>query len=161
MKIKILTYTVAFLLVGKVYAGENIKVVDGDSLEINGHSVRLIGIDAPEYIQLCQNADNQEYECGQKATAYLQKMISDGLARGEEVNCEMKGIDRYKRDLSICRCGAVNLNEEMVKAGWAVAYRHEMFTVAEKEAKKSKIGIWQGRFMRPELYRVLRRYSKM
>ena len=48
----------------------------------------------------------------------------------------------------------------MVKAGWAVTYRHEMFKSAEEKAKKAKSGIWQGRFMRPELYRVLKRYSK-
>ncbi len=40
-----------FLLVKSVYAGSisgPARVIDGDGLEINGESIRLFGIDAPE-----------------------------------------------------------------------------------------------------------------
>ena len=159
MKTSFLTFAV-FLLVFDANAQNAVKVVDGDSLEINGASVRLVGIDSPEYLQLCNDESGNKYECGQQALEYMQDMVAGCLARKEDIRCEKKGTDRYKRDLSICYCGGLNLNEEMVKAGWAVTYRHEMFKPAEEKAKKAKSGIWQGRFMRPELYRVLKRYSK-
>jgi endonuclease YncB( thermonuclease family) len=43
----------------------------------------------------------------------------------------------------------------MVKNGHAVAYKEysKMFIKFEDEAKKSKKGIWQGEFERPNLWR--------
>lgn len=35
------------------------KIVDGNTLVINGQIVRLYGIDAPEYDQNCMNAEGQ------------------------------------------------------------------------------------------------------
>jgi endonuclease YncB( thermonuclease family) len=45
---------------------------------------------------------------------------------------------------------------KMVKSGWAVSYDN-YYNDAEATAKESKSGIWQGKFMRPELYRALNR----
>ena len=47
----------------------------------------------------------------------------------------------------------------MVALGWAVAYKRYStdYVTDEILAKKSKKGIWQGRFMRPELFRALER----
>ena len=92
---------------------------------------------------------------------YLQKLVDDAVKRGDKIKCHKESVDRYKRDLSICYTGKLNLNKEMVRAGWATIYRHDMFQAEEKEAKKTKRGIWQGRFMHPEIYRVLKRYGKM
>ncbi len=45
----------------------------------------------------------------------------------------------------------------MVLSGSAVAYdyKKKIFAQEEMEAKKQKKGIWQGKFMKPELYRRL------
>lgn len=40
-------------------------VIDGDTIEIAGTRVRFNGIDAPESIQLCQDAEGRSYRCGQ------------------------------------------------------------------------------------------------
>lgn len=133
-------------------ADARIKVVDGDSLEIGARRIRLLGIDSPEYRQYCYDKNHKRYSCGIKAKQHMEKLVSAG-----NVECREKGVDRYKRSLCVCYSGDKDLNEEMVRSGWAVVYRDEGagYAAAEKEAKKHRRGIWQGKFMRPELYRFL------
>ena len=157
---KLICLIVALILLELTHetiAGSNVKVVDGDSLEIGAKRIRLIGIDAPEYFQECFDENGKSYQCGQLAKAHLEEMIEKQSAMGEKVKCVAEDVDRYKRDLSVCYAGDVNLNLEMVKKGLAVAYKHERYELAQKRAKERKIGIWQGKFMRPELYRALHR----
>ncbi len=148
------------LLLSAAVAEAKVIVTDGDSLVVDGKKIRLIGIDSPEYDQECQKADKSIYLCGKEASKYMKAMVKQGLERGDKLSCTTEGKDRYKRSLSICKLGAVNLNEEMVRAGWAVTYRHDMYKGAESEAKEAQRGIWQGKFMRPELHRILKRYKK-
>lgn len=138
----------------KVNANERIKVVDGDSLEIGSRRIRLFGIDSPEYVQNCYDKQHKKYSCGIKAKKYMEKLIAQG-----NIECHEISKDRYKRSLSECYSGKQNLNEAMVLAGWAVAYRDEdgIYERAEAVAKKDKRGVWQGKFMRPELFRFKNR----
>ncbi len=133
-----------------------VVVVDGDSLLIDGRDIRLEGIDAPEYNQKCYDAQNKLYDCGQKAKEMLQKLVAQGVV------CKKRKTDRYKRDVSICYAGSIDVNKEMVHSGWAVAYTRYLrdYEKDELEAKNAKRGIWCGRFMRPELFRVLEREQK-
>lgn len=159
-KIKIKVWCLLVWAVAAFPAAAGVKVVDGDSLEIDGEKIRLQGIDSPEYFQTCRTACGKEYNCGQSALRYLQSVIDGAAAKGEKVVCDDVGTDRYNRTLSVCYAGKINLNHEMVRTGWATAYRSEMYNAAEDEAKQARRGIWQGKFMRPELYRILRRYEK-
>lgn len=157
---KIIALIIAIILTEiatQTIASSTITVVDGDSLEIGGRRVRLVGIDAPEYLQSCEDSTGKSYMCGQSAKAYLQDLIEKGHEQGEKLKCTVEGIDQYKRSLSVCKIGNVNLNLEMVKAGYAVSYKSETYKPAEKHAKQSRKGIWQGKFMRPELFRALER----
>lgn len=144
-------------LITETRAGSQIKVVDGDSLEIGARRIRLLGIDAPELFQECFDTEGVLYACGRQAKDYLQSMIDEGLSQGEKVKCKTYDVDRYHRDLSICHVGKRNLNFDMVKAGYAISYKSEMFSAPEKKAKSAHKGIWQGKFMRPELFRTLKR----
>ena len=155
---RVLWVLILGMLAYPVQAG--LKVTDGDSLEIDGKKIRLIGIDSPEYDQECENFAKEKYLCGKMASRHMQEMVDIGLTRGDKIKCRQMGTDRYKRSLSECYLGKVNLNEEMVRSGWAVTYRHDMYKEAEEEAKSAKRGIWQGKFMRPELHRILNRYQK-
>lgn len=141
----------------KTVADSGFEVVDGDSLEKNLKRIRLIGIDAPEYFQECEDENGKKYMCGQEAKAYLERLIYKGRINGEKLTCRAEDVDRYKRDLSVCRIGDVELNFEMVKAGYAVAYKDDRYKIVEKRAKKRKKGIWRGKFMRPEIYRAIKR----
>lgn len=145
---------VLFVLLSAFAAGNvaaEMKITDGDSIEMDGVRIRLSGIDAPEYQQVCFDQRGEEYLCGLKAREELVRLIG-----GREVNCVREKKDIYKRDLSTCYAGEVNLNQKMLENGWAVAYKtdKEEYLAAEQNAKKNKRGVWQGKFMKPELYRI-------
>lgn len=55
--------------------------VDGDSLEIDGHRIRLAGIDAPELTQSC-NRGGESWQCGKVAKEQLAALV-----RGKRVEC--------------------------------------------------------------------------
>ena len=55
----------------------------------------------------------------------------------------------------MCFVNKLDMNEFMVKNGWAIAYRFysKDYTESEDKAKKDKAGIWQGSFQEPYLFR--------
>ncbi len=139
------------------------KIVDGDSLYLNKHKIRLEGIDAPEIKQKCKKTFLQistiisfnfkrDYYCGVISKKELIKKI-DNL----EINCVTSSKDKYKRFLATCFLGSENLNKWMVKQGHAVAYKRysKKYIYDEKFAEDNKLGIWKGSFLRPEKWRKL------
>lgn len=134
-------------------AKNRIYVVDGDSIFIGEREIRLSGIDAPEYYQPCFDAGGKEYLCGQKSREVLVSMVNDSL------ECLETARDRYHRSVSVCTVDGEDINRKMVEQGWAVAYDRysKAYVAAEREARRAKRGIWAGKFMKPELYRVLKR----
>ena len=130
--------------------------VDGDSLRKDGKDYRLHAIDAPELFQTCGKADGKEYDCGHAARDALR-----GLVRNATVTCHILDTDRYGRAVSECSAGKANINDAMVRAGWAVAYtRHgQDHAAAQAEARVAGRGLWQGRFQTPEDWRNANRNS--
>ncbi len=120
-------------------------VNDGDSITISGQRIRLRGIDAPEYGQICRR-DGAGYRCGQKARSALVDLIAD-----QPVSCTGWERDRYGRLLAACVAGAVDLNRTLVREGWAVAYGD--FESDERAARESRSGLWAGEFDRPRQWR--------
>lgn len=142
-----LVFSASVGLAGVVY------VVDGDSLKLSDETnVRMANIDAPEYYQTCKREDKSTYNCGIKAREKLESLVKLG-----NLKCDKVSKDIYNRDMCECFVGAINVNLEMVKSGWAVVYKSDKkeYAKAQAEAKKAKLGIWQGKFMKPELYRIL------
>ncbi|MBR1600892.1 MAG: thermonuclease family protein [Alphaproteobacteria bacterium] len=144
-------YIALFALYPLSAQADKVKIVDGDSLEIGERRIRLDGIDAPEFTQICTDNNGADYDCGIKALHYLENLIS-----GKNIDCQcLKQKDRYNREICECFVKNVSLNKAMISAGWAVTYRDKTFLSQEKQAKQNKRGIWQGKFMRPAIYRVL------
>jgi hypothetical protein len=110
-------------------------VIDGDTLDVAGHRVRLFGIDAPEASQSC--ADEP---CGRQATQALRSRI-----RGSPVSCEQRDVDHYGRIVAVCRADGGDLGAWMVGNGWAVAYVEYStdYVDAERNARLDERGIWQ------------------
>jgi endonuclease YncB( thermonuclease family) len=123
-----------------------VRVVDGDSLNVNGREIRLYGIDAPEYNQTC----GQNVKCGRDAMRHLA-----GLINGREVVCEEKTIDRYKRSVSVCKVEGVDIGASMVRDGFAVSYGG--YFSEEAEAKANKRQLWNMEFELPSDYRARNR----
>jgi endonuclease YncB( thermonuclease family) len=126
------------------------RAIDGDSLRQGDTDIRLYGIDAPEYLQSCEDEANQAWPCGREAAAFLRNLL-----RGRTVSCTPRDTDRYGRLVAICEAGGLSLNEAMVREGWAIAYRrHSLDYIGlEGEARRAKRGIWSGRFEEPEKWR--------
>lgn len=122
------------------------RLIDGDTLELDGTIVRLHGIDAPESGQRCERSDGRGYDCGETALDGLRK-----LTAGQTVSCEGKSTDQYGRLIAICRAQGHELNREMVRLGLAMAFRRysDDYLEAEIDAFKAGRGLWQGRFDPP------------
>jgi endonuclease YncB( thermonuclease family) len=131
------------------------KVIDGDSIEIGSHRIRLMGIDAPEYSQKCKNKNKQTYPCGKKSVQYLQKLVNSN-----NVTCHIIKKDQYDRDLCTCYADGKNINQEMILSGNAIVYLESPYKKEQDIAKQHKRGLWQGRFMQPRLFRRLKEQEK-
>lgn len=123
------------------------KIIDGDSLFLGNREIRLIGIDAPEYRQICQLENGVEYPCGRQSRSHLEKLAKSGALK-----CTGSEEDKYQRLLAICMSGGIELNEQMVKDGWAVSFGD--YYDAEASASENKNGVWQGGFESPKAWRA-------
>jgi endonuclease YncB( thermonuclease family) len=124
-------------------------VKDGDSLVLAGREIRLSGIDAPELKQICQRG-GKKWQAGQESAAWLESRIA-----GKTVSCVSEGRDQYRRIIATCYIEGQNLNEMLVRDGWAIAYRKysDRYITVEAEAKAAKKGIWSGECETPEAWR--------
>ena len=94
------------------------RIVDGDTLVIDGTRIRLHGIDAPEARQTCQR-DGLDWLCGQEASKALREYVGEA-----DLRCERLDTDRYGRMVAKCFMpDGTDLGEWMVSSGWALAYR--------------------------------------
>lgn len=120
-------------------------VIDGDTIVIGDRHIRLYGIDAPEVRQTCLEPDG-EYPCGMLASTVLAQAL-----KGRSVTCADVGHDRYGRMIGYCLADGGDIQQAMVRLGWAVAYRKysEVYVADENAAKLDGNGIWRGGFMMP------------
>lgn len=130
------------------------RIVDGDTLNINGQSIRLFGVDAPEKRQTCQR-QGVGYSCGLMATDTLRSITA-----GRAVRCLVMTHDKYGRSVARCEVNGESLNKALVRSGLALAYYQYggwVYTLDEMEARANKAGVWAGSFETPWDYRHRRR----
>ena len=125
------------------------RIIDGDTIHIKSNKIRLHGIDAPETKQTCK-IDNEEWYCGKQSTKELKKLINK-----QNVECVINDVDIYNRYVAICYVDEININQWMVKNGWAIAYRYysKDYINEEEYANNNKLGIWKSKFIEPYLFR--------
>lgn len=117
-------------------SGKVVSIHDGDTITIlqdkQQIKVRLFGIDAPEL--------KQPY--GKKSKQFLANLIAD-----EVVEVDENGKDRYKRTIGTIYLNGTDINAQMVANGYAWAYRKfsKKYAPQESQAKKQRLGLWQGK----------------
>ena len=133
-----------FLTCNVSFAG-NLKIVDGDTIILNGEKIRFSGIDTPELKQTCLQGD-QEVLCGMSAKMLLVKKIGNNTPK-----CIKEGKDVYKRTLAECFVNGESLSKFLVRSGYAFAYRKYSTKFIEDEdfAKANKLGMWAMKFQYP------------
>lgn len=103
---------------------------------------RLAGIDAPEIGGTISGGQ----ALAEESCSYLCSLIFN-----KQIIIQPLGVDRYYRLLVIAWVDGINVNQEMVKAGYAVVYRernaeygsyYHRLDLAEKFAKKRSNGVW-------------------
>ncbi len=112
-----------------------IKVIDGDTFDINGERVRLYEIDAPEYPQGCLGID---------AKNRLTDLIDNQIIKYQEIS-----KDNFGRILAYVYFKDIFINELIIEEGLAVYAKGKTITekslTLEKIQEKAKItkrGIW-------------------
>jgi endonuclease YncB( thermonuclease family) len=138
----------------EILSTTKVIITDGDTIKFNNKKIRLHGIDTPEIKQLCKNKNGEDYKCGVKAKLALINLISN-----QQVKCSIHGKDRYKRLIASCLVKNININEWLVKEGWALAYRKYSKDYVDEElfAKNNKLGLWKGVFLEPLKWRRLKK----
>ncbi|MCG3176045.1 MAG: Thermonuclease [Candidatus Omnitrophica bacterium] len=120
------------------------RVIDGDTFETRqGHRVRLIGVDAPEY----RPWDDIAEPYGREAGSRLRQLIGGKRVRLEK---DVSEYDRYGRLLRyVYDEQGVFINETLVREGLAEARayrpdiaRQKRLDRAEREARGGRKGLW-------------------
>ena len=142
-------FLLIFFLIFNQVKSQELRVVDGDTIHLNGEKIRFTGIDTPELKQTCINQGIID-PCGVTAKEILIDKISDN-----KVKCISEGKDRYKRILAECFVNNESLSSYLVRSGYAFAYRKysKKFISDEDYAKANKIGMWSMKFDYPWDYR--------
>lgn len=127
-----------------------LTILSGGIVRIDGHEVRLMGVDAPNLEQRCWDAKGQAWACGQDAATALKAKAGEAPAK-----CRGTRRDQNDRLIAICEVGAINLNAWLVAEGWALAYRSQSlaFVADEDKAREGAKGLWAGAFEPPTVWR--------
>ena len=115
-----------------------VAVLDGGTLRLGDRVVRLDGLTAPERGEICPGAGPTETDCGTSAANALA-----GLVRDTRVECTWAGRDPVGRPLAVCSARGIDVNQALVRAGWARAGAgHPAMLAAEQQAKAARRGLW-------------------
>ena len=136
---------------------QNVRVIDGDTIEINSDKIRLFGIDAPEKGQPCSR-NNAPYDCGAASKEHLEFLLT-----GARINCTKKGKDKWGRYIAECTSDGESISRLMVRHGWAVAYRQYSteYVGDEMFARSNRLGMWSKEFLIPSDWRKSDRGDKL
>ena len=142
---KLSLYVFLILMFCNVSFADNLKIVDGDTIVLNGEKIRFSGIDTPELKQTCMKGEQKVF-CGMFAKMLLIKKIGK-----ETPKCISEGKDAYKRTLAECFINGESLLVFLVRSGYAFAYRKysKKFIKEEEFAKENKLGMWSMEFEYP------------
>lgn len=134
------------------------SVLDGDSIEIQGQRIRILGIDAPESGQLCfrksEPVEESAWRCGRQAAEALAEWLGQ-----QSVTCDTTAKGIRHGWLSDCVVADHDVAEWLAGNGWAVpspTTATETVRAAADQAKADERGIWTSAFTMPWEWRQAR-----
>ncbi len=116
------------------------KATNGDTLEMNGRSVRLNGVDALGEDQPCIK-DGKPVSVAADAQKALEAIVA-----GKMLDCTAVSMDRQQRPIAECKIGDRSVQGALVASGWAYDYArfsNGAYKAQQDEAKAAKRGVWQ------------------
>ena len=128
-----------------------------DAIIVGDNTVafRLWGVDAPEPGQPCW-IEQLEWACADDAFEKLEDLIA-----GKTVTCALRQDGKRRGSAyAVCRnADGVDLALAMVEAGFALAVVDQttVYVAAEQAAENSGVGMWQGAFQEPWVFRERQR----
>jgi endonuclease YncB( thermonuclease family) len=158
----------------QAYAGPVLSetVLDGDTLLLNGESLRLSGINAPQAAQICR-LNRRTQDCGAEATLALRRIIEgtfvmcavdtaatppNGQGQNAQSGDERQGAgERRGRSQRMVTCTAVrngqefNVARRMAEEGYAAAIG-ETYAAQAREALTRTRGLTAWCTMRPDIW---------
>src|SRR5437899_12070890 len=93
------------------------RIIDGDTVEIASTRIRLLGIDAPESDQVCLTQNREAWSCGISSRDGLLKHFGKS-----EWICRATSKDRYGRLLAKCTVNGQDVQQWMIRNGWALSF---------------------------------------
>ena len=127
------------------------KITDGDTFYVKTENsekfkIRLIGIDAPESYNVGKKFRKEYF--GKEAKIFVTNLLKNKKVK---LTFDVQKTDRYGRILAYAYLeNGVFLNQYLVENGFAVVATFppnvkfvEIFTKAEKLARKKEVGLWK------------------
>jgi len=127
------------------------QVVDGETVRFGPQLVRLVGIQAPDKGQTC---DDGQWQPGPLARKALENFIA-----GRPVSCRQVDTTEAALPVAQCHAGADDLQAMMVSAGWAWSFGTygNLYAPEERDAVLRKAGVHAHRCVPPWEWRAKRR----
>ena len=124
------------------------RVITGSLLKVQGITVKLFGIAAPDLRQTCADKHGSGYYCGRAAATWLRNWLGD-----QDVTCHILGDVIRNRATGACFTDEYKYDVAAVvtNAGWAVAYvkNTDVYVPYEQQAAEKHRGLWEGEFYKP------------
>lgn len=121
--------------------------IDGDTVKINGSTVRMAFIDAPEK----PNARGQDNGMGHGQRGWQGSEMAIIMMQSHShhvINCPSRERGYYGRRISECFLGKTNIGLELVKRGWAWSLpKSGPYHEAMIDACSKRLGIWRDDFV--------------
>jgi endonuclease YncB( thermonuclease family) len=122
------------------------------SFTLGDYEVFLLGVDSVEAKQTC-TVKGRIWECWAAAQRQLQTILSGG-----DVTCQSVVEDSSpKRMIALCTLNGQDIGLQMVQSGFGLALPEETsrYRDAQADARIAGIGLWQGTFTTPSVWRNL------
>lgn len=118
-------------ITGKAY------VTDGDGITVSGYTIRLTGLDAPEWRQLAKHQHGYWFNHGKRVKSALIQAIG-----GKYVQVMVEGEDKYGRVLGSVTCDGKDVGAWLVRNGYAISAYADKYKDIEREARLARRGLW-------------------